>query len=493
MKIQLTPYTPIENQNFDLAEIVLTQDIFQGLAFVEGKMVLSFVNCNFNKVVVINETDVEFKDISLIFSYCLIKRIEIATLKTKQVGLHFHGCIIEGNIKNKNLNSISLNNCITPSLFLQDLNKVFISFTEENIFIKKWIRMLKYTDFKSISELLKFKQSVYLNHVRIINIQTNHNKTDKIGIYRDSFRREDIMYHLSKEQKDKLNINISVDFSKQEDELLKIDDCILNSLSLTGIADGKVSIENTKVNNIYIHDFTSQSETLLYNVSPYSDESKFEIRKSNMDNCWFDNIDFIGYTLLSFYRSRFAKASFTSCNFPQDNISFEKFKTLENIHYPDKKPQNYFKDQYETFLQLRKSLENSGNYYEAQKLGAISKESLRKISSINGWDRFILWVNKVSNNHGLSIKRPFVGLLFFSILLYILYLLSIGRIFTDGNFDWTLVGHYFSFLDLTHRKNFLVSKEEFTFWTLTIDFIHKILVGFLIFQFVSAFRKYVKK
>jgi len=111
--------------------------------------------------------------------------------------------------------------------------------------------------------------------------------------------------------------------------------------------------------------YNSLTDTLFYNISPYLTESKFEIRKSNMDNTWFDNIDFNGYKILSFYRTRFAKASFTSCNFPTDNLTFEKFKTLENIYYPDKKPQNYFKDQYETFLQLRKSLENSGNYYEA--------------------------------------------------------------------------------------------------------------------------------
>lgn len=491
--MKLTPYESIENQSFGIAEISITKEIFQNVDFVEGRMVLSFLNCNFAKIIISNEFEIEFKDITLYFSNCIINRIEVDTLITKQISISLHACFVEGNIESDVLKSVSLNNCITPSLFLQKLNRVDISYTEENIFVKKWIKIIDFLGVKNIKDLLSLKQSISINQVKRVNIRTNHNKTDKIGVYRESYNRGEIKYHLSEEQKNRLNLNFRIDFSTQKDELLKIEGCILNSLSFIGAASGKISVENTKVNNVFIHDFTSQSEVLFYNVSPYCSESKFEIRKSNMDNSWFDNIDFNGYTILSFFRTRFAKASFTSCNFPKDSLSFEKFKTLENIHYPDEKPQNYFKDQYETFLQLRQSLENSGNYYEAQKLGAISKESLRKISSLKFWDRLILCVSKKSNDHGLSITRPFLGTFVSSSFFYVLYLCSIGRIFTDGEFDLTLVGYYFSFLDLTHGKDFLVSKDEFSFCTLTIDFLNKIVVGFFIFQFISAFRKYVKK
>lgn len=301
-----------------------------------------------------------------------------------------------------------------------------------------------------------------------------------------------IRYSLNQKQKEKLNINISIDFSCQENQQLKVVDCILNSLSFTGYAKGSINVENTIVNNFYIHNFSSQSEGLFYNIYPNTSDSRFEVHKSNMDNCWFDNIDFNRYKILSFYRTRFAKALFSSCNFPNDNLSFDKFCVLENIHYPDKKPQNYYKDQYETFLQLKKSLENSGNYHEAQKLNAISKESLRKIPSLSGWDKFILLLNSKSNNHGMSIKRASLGLFCFSIILYILYLLSISRVFISNEIDWILVGHYFTFLDLTHKKDFLVSNDEFNFWTLIIDFINKIVIGFYIYQFIAAFRKYGK-
>lgn len=496
MIIQLQPYSKIENRDYGTSEIVITPDIFQGINFVDGRSVFFFGNCRFQKLTISNDSNINFKQVSLHFFFCQIKEIEIASLETTNISIHFGSCIIDGSINSEKLKNVEFNNCIVPSLFLQNQNSITISYTEENIFARYWISLLKPTDIDSIDKLLDLNQSYRIYNSKTIRCRFNHNQTNDIGIYRHKYSKDtdwEIRYHLSPEQKKKLNINISIDFSNGEDEQLRIEDCILNSLSLTGSANGKISIENTEINNLFIRNFRSKSDTLLYNISPYSTESKIEVHKSNMDNSWFDNIDFNGYQILSFYRTRFAKASFTSCNFPKDNLSFEKFKTLENIHYPDKKPQNYYKDQYETFLQLKKSLENSGNYYEAQKLSSISKESLRKIYKLSKWDKFILWTNAKSNNHGLSIKRPLLGLFGFSFLFYILYLLSIGRIFNfNHEIDWTLVGHYFSFMDLTHRKDFLVSKEEYTFWTLSIDFANKLIVGFFLYQFIAAFRKYGK-
>lgn len=496
MEIKLEPYKTIENQDFETAEIKITQKVFDYITYLNNKTVLNFDNCKFKKLIITNESEVNFESISLKFSFCIIQDIQIGPIVTEQISLHFHGCIVTGNINNKIIRSVSINNCITPSLFLQYQTQIYLSYTEENIFINKWKTLLKNSDVKSANQLISLKQSLYISHSKNINVRFDHNEKAKKGVYRsphEQIEEHRIRYHLTKENKKKLNINLSIDFSKENDEQLKIENCILNLLSLKGSAIGKISIENTEINNLFIREFSSQSEILLYNISPYLNDSKVEVHKSNMDNSWFDNIDFNGYKTLSFYRTRFAKATFTSCNFPKDSLSFTKFKTLQNIHSPEKKPQNYYKDQYEIFLQLRKSLESSGNYFEAEKLGAISKDSLRKISSLPKSDKFILCLSSISNNHGLSIKRPFFWLLFFSISFYILYLSSIGRIFNSTEFDLNLVGHYFSFLDLTHKKDFLIKESKYTFCTLFLDFLNKITVGFFTFQFISAFRKYVKK
>jgi len=65
--------------------------------------------------------------------------------------------------------------------------------------------------------------------------------------------------------------------------------------------------------------------------------------------------------------------------------------------------------------------------------------------------------------------------------------------FNSNQIDYDLIGYYFAFLDITHRTDFLVSKTELSGLSVTIDYINKILVGFLIYQFIAAFRKYGKK
>lgn len=65
--------------------------------------------------------------------------------------------------------------------------------------------------------------------------------------------------------------------------------------------------------------------------------------------------------------------------------------------------------------------------------------------------------------------------------------------FNLNGIDWNLFGYYFSFIDITHRTDFLVNKSYLNGFSLTIDFLNKIIVGFLIYQFIAAFRKYGKK
>jgi len=101
------------------------------------------------------------------------------------------------------------------------------------------------------------------------------------------------------------------------------------------------------------------------------------------------------------------------------------------------------------------------------------------------------YVKGFTNNHGLSIIRPFLLFLVFTIPLYIAYLWSLGRI-NNNSIDYTLFGSYFSFIDLTHRTDFLVNKEEFTGISLALDFINKVVAGFFIYQLIAAFRKYGK-
>ncbi len=500
--INITPYNSIKDQIFrNETEVLINKSDFIGVPFDGSTITFSFIRCNFDKLIIINIDDIEFESISINFFGCYINDLEIKTIKSNNINVSFSSCILSGIIQTQELQSVYFNNSILQnSVFLLDLNKIEISFTQENIFPLVWKRIFRKIPEKEIEEILRIKQSYHIHNHKKLVVRSNEIRKEPQGLFKQNARNPilyRLVYHLNETERKLVDVSLDIHFSQNVDDTeTKILDSFLNSVSLSGYSNGIISVENCKIENWYIKEFSPQNEVNLYNIGPLnnrSKESKIEIHKSNLDKTWFDNVDFNDYKVVSFFRTKFGKATFTSCNFPSDYTSFEKFKTLENIHYPERKSENYYKNQYEIFLQLKLLLEASGNFYESQKLQSISNEALKKIDRISKWDKFILWVNSKSNNHGLSIAKPLGWFLIFSIFLYVLYLFCLGRIFNNNEVDLTLIGYYFSFIDITHRVDFLVEKEEFNSASLTIDFISKILLGFFIYQFISAFRKYGKK
>ncbi len=496
----MVPYEVIENQDF-LQDFIFTisPNSFRNVRYREASITFTFSNCSFKKILIENFATINFPNITVQFVNCYIENLDVKQILSENISILFNSSIFSGTITSSNLKSCIINNCIIEDhIFFKNQKSINISYTEENVFPKRWKILLSKCNIQFL-DLIKIKQSYHIEDSRKIFFFSNETKKEKKGIYRKEYQNVEefkIGYFLKKEEKELFDIHLSIKYNQQEENgEVKLINSSLNSLTLSGYSNSKISIDNTKISNLFIRDFSAQKEVNFYNIYPLKnkEESKIEIHKSNLENIWFDNINFSDYNIVSFFRTKFGKSTFTSCNFPTDNTSFEKFKTLENVHYPDQKSDNYYKDQYEIFLQLKIILESTGNFYEAQKLQAISNDALKKIKQISCWDKAILWINGKSNNHGLSIKLPLIYFLSFSIIFYILYLLSLGRIFNCNKVNYSLIGYYFSFIDLTHRTDFLVDKDEFNIASLSIDFINKLICGFFIYQFVSAFRKYGKK
>lgn len=499
--IYLTPYTIIENKDYPIdTKIVIRSNDFQNLSFQNGKITFSFINCRFSKLEIENTETIDFKDISIQFISCFLREINIETFVTTNFSIFFSSSILQGRIKNENLLSVTANNCLlNKSLVLLDLKKAIISYTEENIFPIKWKILLKSVNTK-LETLLNENHSFFIYDCKEIVFTFNENSTEKIGLYERPYSNEvvnKVGYYLSEEEKKTIKVSLNIQYSAdKEHRLTKIINAKLLALSISGYSTGELSIESSKIDSWYMRNFTAQLGANFYDIKPFrkeTEETKLEIHKSNLDKVWFDNVSFDDYSIISFYRNKFGQTILTSCDFPSKYKEFDKIMTVENIHYPERKDKNYFKTRYETFLQLKKQLETSGNFYEAQKFQAISNDALKNIENLPFWDRIILQINSISNNHGLSIKQPFVATIFFSVFFYFLYLWSLGRMFNYSGIDWNLFGYYFSFLDITHRIDFLVDKTELNGISVTIDYLNKILVGFLIYQFIAAFRKYGKK
>ncbi|MNU14627.1 hypothetical protein D3C71_27430 [compost metagenome] len=474
MKI-ITPYKAQCGLSGQHLIIKLVRSDFEGVEFKDGNSVLPFINCFFEKLTIVNDEEIPFERISLDFFNCILPDITVENIATQNLSLGFYGSIISGKIKNDNLCLVDINNCLTlRSLFLMEIQRIQIRFTKENFKDDQWQRMFIEHYLTEGQELLKKPIRFNLYNPKKVNINSNFEFPHKNFI-----------------------TEILLSFESGEDhQETKISGMSLDMISISGNPAGNLSIENTRIKSWYIHKFTPTGNVSLYSIAPISIsdfENKIGIHNSKLDGVEFDNVSFDSYSIISFYRTKFSKAIFTSCDFPEDYDTFSKFVPIENVHYPDERPKNYAKAQYEIFLQLKRALEERGNYYEAQKLQAISHEALRQIKSIPWYDRTILHINNWSNSHGLSVKRPLIGFSLISIPIYLVYLLSINRIFTNTDFDPSLIGYYFSFIDITHRVDFLVDKSEFSWWTLIIDYMGKITVGFFIYQFIAAFRKYGKR
>lgn len=497
--LQLTPYTRIENQDFPQGlTITINSADFAGVAFTDGRITFSVSGCRIKKLIIENPDEIAFKTISVGFTNCYIEDIEVKQVESSVLSLAFFSCIIRsGAVKNVKITGVHLNNCICESLFLIDQQNVHFSYTESNLYAKPWIKMLESDKVKPTDALSK-KQALYIYDCQQITINFEQPADKKPGLYRIPYQMVDnnkIGYRLSPEEKGKLDLHLTLKYSIGKGHLnTKIHNAILSALSISGYAEGEINIDNTSINSWYIRDFTVENSANFYNIHTAANEkSKVEIHKSNLDKVWFDNVRFSSYSVVSFFRTKFGKTSFTACDFPKSFADFSTFQSLENVHYPEKKAARYYKDQYEIFLQLRQQLESQGNIYESQRFLALANETLLSFEDVDFWDKIILWLNSVTNYHGVSIKKPLCIFFILLPLLYLIYLWSLGLLFVNTPVDLSLAGYYFAFIDLTHRTDFLVQKEELTGWAVFFDYAGKLAGGYLIYQFIAAFRKYGKK
>jgi hypothetical protein len=503
----MKPYTITENKIFSKQEVFKINKIdFDKVKYDGTKMTFAFIGCVFNDLVIENYEQIDFLGVSIYFYNCYIGRLDVENIKSDNISLVFGSSVISGRIESDNIKNVSLNNAIINNgLFILGEIQVFVTYTHENIFPKGWAKILKAARIKDIETLLKIEQRYSFENLKELTFSTNEVGKGRSGFVREHFRvplQHRLRYQLSASQIGTINLSISLSYKRRvEQSKVKISSSSLRALSIDGEQNGSMSVENCQIQNLYFRDFSTKGDATIFNIRPQDKKSagKVEIRQSNLDNTWFDNIDFNEYKPLSFFRTRFGKVRFSSCSFPSDYRGFEQFNALENIHYPEKKSDNYYKDQYEIFLSLKNALESNGNFYESQKLQAVSNEALKKVKDVSRWDRAILWINSQSNNHGLSIQRPLWYFFGCTILLYVLYLWTLGRMFNSYGFDASMIGYYFSFIDPTHRIDFLedIKKSHSGSWAvsgaLALDFSGKLISGFFIYQFVAAFRKYGKK
>ena len=113
-------------------------------------------------------------------------------------------------------------------------------------------------------------------------------------------------------------------------------------------------------------------------------------------------------------------------------------------------------------------------------------------------EKFILWTNKVSNNHGFSLSRAFSLIVCLTILFYYSEKILLGYTHLDHQFILKDIANLFLLINPLHSLNDIfpnIMKNTYPCIDLVklLDVIHRILMSYLLFQFLKAFRKFVEK
>jgi uncharacterized protein YjbI with pentapeptide repeats len=237
-----------------------------------------------------------------------------------------------------------------------------------------------------------------------------------------------------------------------------------------------------------------QNPTLILNQS--------SLGKAEFTDCDLSSFDF------QFSNSKITEIFISGGTIPSDNI--------EVFNIP-KKTLEWHEQKVSVYNQLKKVFDSQGDIFlsshfqsktskhqskvlelrleKENKTFKSRNEKVSKFFSTNRFDSWAFKLNEFSNLHGENWGRALAFTLFIPIPFYLFYLCSVGRLFLfDKEIDLNLIGYYFSFLDPTHKIDFLTkSEKDINGWARFCDFVSRIVVSYGIYQLIVAFRKLGKK
>lgn len=155
------------------------------------------------------------------------------------------------------------------------------------------------------------------------------------------------------------------------------------------------------------------------------------------------------------------------------------------------------KNKRETFRILKENLESQKNLSESLKFKAIEKDVLLKElehKSNTFFEQVNLRLNWLSNNHGISYIRAFAFIIVVGWIFFYFSLLATEKFyFTTNIFSWEFSDGFklfIEFLNPIHKFDYIENTKSSSAWFYLFDFLGKTFVGYGIYQFIQAFRKY---
>ena len=473
---------------------------------------IDFINCAFNDFQIVSGSYESIRFIgttresifglnSVKFNLCSLKKLEIKS-KELHTSIEFNG----GNVDDL---FISRSRLYRSLLFINNFYcKSFIAETSEfnarldfydsnfgNVYLRK----------ASFNEQLVFRKEFKCRSLSFSN--TYSKRSIAISFCNDNIASLDIG-----DCNAEGNLTLSGELNKD----LKVAQCI--SLSLSGTFHGFMSISNIPVfanidaiNFGTIHfdnfrpkiltfqNFHNYGKLVLSNLHLHKDYNCLIIYDSCIRSTEFINADFREFDEVVIAKSNVSELVLSNSLLPSEISTETKNQNLGyKIQSINKITDNIYKQ--ENYRQLRIAMESQGNRKEALHYKSLEMDCLRKELPF-GWDKVLLFLNFLSNKHGLSWTR---GVLF-TILSALFFFLLYENTLQNPHFYWTfdsslLISKDAFFNGTRYFLKYLSSFPSLRFEQDTdsaaanfITVFARIFIGYGIFQTISAFRKFGAK
>lgn len=326
-----------------------------------------------------------------------------------------------------------------------------------------------------------------------------------------------------------LIVSKSIDFTTHINHLIfsggisknpiKLEDFSVSRLSFISLIN-KSDIFVTGI--CYANSMDVKTPKLIDYAFPLNEYSIFVGKRSEIEvNRKYETfIDTDVSDVLEVFNSDLGKINFISCDFSEMKLIFKASKLTEiflsGSEMPEQLVGNY-QDRQVGYAQLKKVYDNRGdsvksNDYLARELDAhyqsLKTENLQKENPAfkertwtQWFDYVTLKIHKNSNNFGTSWRTSLWWVLLGSLPLYLAYAWTIGYVPTwpwrenAMFYGWEISSFFIEFLFPIHKADFIPEAVDLkpNSFSRILESLGRLLNGYIIYQFIAAFRKYGKK
>ncbi len=322
-------------------------------------------------------------------------------------------------------------------------------------------------------------------------------------------------------------------------------DLLFNSLDVnvfkfSGInQNATIKLNAVFVNRLWFDNFSNYSKIIFNNVRASTSEwfneiknrgktvlskvdSLFQLEHTDLGSCKFWGFNFDSFKTLSFNNVVLSSCEFQSISWFESSklgrYNSDQTKLLLVSEHNRVSIIKDYKNRREIYRQLKQVLFSQGDTIQALKFKSLEMEQYHEqiklekpLHEIDKWheigDRFSIFLNRFSNKNGLDWTRSAWLILIITFCFFLLFIAihqpeqsnlptlsskerphPIDLITSNQQIYWGL-------LDPTQKvKDVLGAKEgeAINGWLYFLFFLHRIILAYLIFQTIAAFRKYLK-